>query len=173
MSVYRGAVYQRGHGIGSFLGGLFRSMTPLFKNAASAVGKEALHQGIGFLGDIAPGTMHPKEAAGARFKNFTSALKRKFDDKMDRVFSGGGAGSRGYKRRRITRVTPQSLTNRLGTRVSKKRRRRRKKIRKPKRKKTALRRKKHSKVVKRRSRKGRKVFQRKGVKGRRRRDIFN
>src|SRR5215468_9002661 len=75
-SVYRGAAYQRGHGIGSFLGGLFRTISPLLKSGASTVGKEALRTGVGFLGDIAAGTVHPKDAAGVRFKEFTNTFFR-------------------------------------------------------------------------------------------------
>src|SRR5215468_1693102 len=97
-SVYRGAAYQRGHGIGSFLGGLLRTISPLLKSGASTVGKEALRTGVGFLGDIAAGTVRPRHAAGTRFKEFTDTLKRKADAKMDRVLSGGGAA---YKKRRI------------------------------------------------------------------------
>src|SRR5436190_3052867 len=117
-SVYQGAAYQRGHGVGSFLGGLFRTISPLLKSGASTVGREALRTGVGFLGDIAAGTVRPSHAAGARFKEFTNTLKRKADSKMDRVLNGGGAAS--YKKRRIARVTPQSL-NRLLRASTKKR----------------------------------------------------
>jgi len=140
-SVYQGAPYQRGHGIGSFLGGLFRTITPLLKSGATALGKEALRHGIGFLGDIAGGTTLPREAAGARFKQFTDTLKRKADSKLDRVLSGGGI----RKKRRVTRVTPQSLARHLSGRIK----RPRALIVLKRRKKTKARR----KTVKRRSRK--------------------
>jgi len=118
-SVYQGSPYQRGHGIGSFLGGLFRTITPLLKSGASALGKEALRHGIGFLGDIASGTTLPKEAAGARFKQFTGSLKRKADEKLERVLSGGGiGGSKRYKKRRMPRVSPQSLKRLLQARIN-------------------------------------------------------
>jgi len=111
-SVYHGAAYQRGHGIGSYLGGLFRTISPLLKSGASAVGREALRSGVAFLGDIAGGTVRPRDAAGTRFKEFSTTLKRKADEKMDRVMSGGGA----YKKRRIDRISPQSLTRLLSGR---------------------------------------------------------
>jgi len=119
-SVYQGAAYQRGHGVGSFLGGLFRTISPLLKSGARTLGREALRTGVGFLGDIAEGTVRPRHAAGARFKEFTNTLKRKADSKMDRVLSGGGAAVASYKKRRIARVTPQSL-NRLLRASTKKR----------------------------------------------------
>ena len=155
-SVYQGAAYQRGHGVGSFLGGLFRTISPLLKSGASAVGREALRTGVGFLGDIAAGTVRPSHAAGARFKEFTNTLKRKADSKMDRVLTGGG-----YKKRRIERVTPQSL-NRLLRASTKQRTPAKKKQRKTtatgkrKAKLTAVRkqRKNRRKVVQRRRRRG-------------------
>ena len=122
-SVYQGAAYQRGHGVGSFLGGLFRTISPLLKSGASAVGREALRTGVGFLGDIAAGTVHPRRAAGTRFKEFTNTLKRKADNKMDRVLTGGGgaAAAVSYKKRRIARVTPQSLNRLLRAHIKRRR----------------------------------------------------
>ena len=38
--VYIGNSTQRGHGIGSFLGGLYRAVLPLFKSGVKAIGKE-------------------------------------------------------------------------------------------------------------------------------------
>lgn len=107
-SVYRGAAYQRGHGVGSFLGGLARTIMPLLKSGAAALGKEALSSGVGFLGDISAGTRDPRQAANARLRQFTGGLKRRADSKLERVLQGGG-----YKKRRITRVTPQSLAKLL------------------------------------------------------------
>lgn len=54
--IYAGPSYQRGYGIGSFLGGLFRTISPILpfiKSASKAVGKEVLSSGVGFLRDIA------------------------------------------------------------------------------------------------------------------------
>lgn len=112
-TVYRGAPYQRGHGIGSFLGGLFRTVVPVLKSGASAVGREALRSGLGFLGDIAAGTERPRRAANARLKEFTGTLKRKADEKLERILSGGGV-----KKKRVQRVTPQSLAKLLRVRTS-------------------------------------------------------
>ena len=43
---------QRGHGIGSFLAGLFRSLKPLSIRGARALGREALNTGAQILADI-------------------------------------------------------------------------------------------------------------------------
>jgi hypothetical protein len=44
---------QRGHGIGSFLSGLFRMIRPIFVSGAKAVGRESLRTGGKILSDIA------------------------------------------------------------------------------------------------------------------------
>lgn len=146
-TVFRGSAQQRGHGVGSFLGGMFRTIAPLFKT----VGKEALRSGVGFLSDIAAGTASPKTSASSRLKQFTGTLKRKADEKMDRILTGGGVKRRRRtvrkkrkvttttKRRRLTggggrtstykkkrRVTPQSIRALLGRRTSQQQQRRRK-----------------------------------------------
>ena len=116
-SVFRGGsadVYQHGHGIGSFLGGLFRSVMPILKSGATAVGKEALRSGVGFLGDVVT-KGDARTAANTHLKEFTSGLKRRADGKLERVLQGRGAVA--YKKRRVSRVTPQSLANLLRVRM--------------------------------------------------------
>lgn len=51
-NVYSGPVYQKGYGIGSFLGGLFRSLLPLLKNGTSVLGSELLKTGANIITDI-------------------------------------------------------------------------------------------------------------------------
>lgn len=51
-SIYAGPAYQKGYGIGSFLGGLFRSVYPLLKKGTSAIGSELLKSGVGLLSDL-------------------------------------------------------------------------------------------------------------------------
>ena len=50
--VYVGAPYQRGSGIGSFLGGVFRYVLPFLKRGATAVSKEALLAGMNIMSDV-------------------------------------------------------------------------------------------------------------------------
>lgn len=92
--IYKGVPHQRGNGIGSFLGGLFRSVLPLLTSGARVVGKEALNAGIGLLSDIA--SARPlKQSLQSRLKDVNSNLKRKADEKIDSLMSGSG-----YKNRR-------------------------------------------------------------------------
>lgn len=51
-NVYSSGVYQKGHGIGSFLGGLFRCVFPLLKSGSSAIGSELLKSGANIISDI-------------------------------------------------------------------------------------------------------------------------
>lgn len=51
-SIYAGPAYQKGYGIGSFLGGLFRGVFPLLKKTTKAVGSELLKSGVGLLSDL-------------------------------------------------------------------------------------------------------------------------
>lgn len=50
--VYSSGLYQKGHGIGSFLGGLFRCVFPLLKSGSSALGTELLKSGANIISDI-------------------------------------------------------------------------------------------------------------------------
>jgi hypothetical protein len=51
-TIYSGPLYQKGYGIGSFLGGLFRACIPFLKNRSAAVGKQLLKSGIEVIGDL-------------------------------------------------------------------------------------------------------------------------
>lgn len=73
LPVFVGARMQRGHGIGSVLGGLFRSALPLIKRGAAAVGKQALRSGMEFAGDLLQGR-DAKEAAAGRAKEAAGTL---------------------------------------------------------------------------------------------------
>lgn len=112
-NVYRGAEYQRGHGIGSFLGGLFRSVTPLLKSGVKALGKEALRSGLGFVSDMAY-SVPAKESVRNRVKEMTGNLKRRADNKIESLMEGSG-----YKRRRKA-VTIQSIERLLQRKTVKK-----------------------------------------------------
>lgn len=52
--LYSGSPFiQHGHGIGNFLGGLFRIIKPFLVSGAKAVGRESLSTGANILSDIA------------------------------------------------------------------------------------------------------------------------
>lgn len=73
---YSGPIYQRGYGIGSFLGGLFRSILPILKKGSIAVGKEILSSGSHFLNDIG-NDVKPRDALRSRAREAYNNIKRK------------------------------------------------------------------------------------------------
>lgn len=87
--VYVGTEYQRGHGIGSFLGGLFRRALPLIKSGARTVGKEALRTGVNIVNDMQDDTTF-RQALRNRALEAGLNLKRKATDKLLSVMSGSG-----------------------------------------------------------------------------------
>jgi hypothetical protein len=46
LGVFAGRRYQRGHGLGSIFGGLFKAAMPLLKKGAKTLGREALKTGL-------------------------------------------------------------------------------------------------------------------------------
>ena len=73
---FAGAQYQRGHGLGSLFGGLLRSVMPLLKRGAVALGRGALKTGVRIAGDVLSG------------QNIKTAAKR-------RVTDAGGTSTHG------------------------------------------------------------------------------
>lgn len=73
---YSGPIYQRGYGIGSFLGGLFRSILPLLKKTGVAIGKEVLHSGSNFISDLG-NNVNPRAAFDMRAKETLQKIKKK------------------------------------------------------------------------------------------------
>ena len=110
--VYSGTNFQKGHGIGSFLSSIFRSIVPLFKSGARAVGKEMLRTGGNIMHDIAMDTS-PRESMKRRFGEAGDNIKNKLNNKLD-VLVG-----QGYKKRKITRKA-QSKVARSSRRITKK-----------------------------------------------------
>lgn len=87
-AIYRGSVYQRGHGFGSFLKGLFRSVMPLLRSGLKTVGQEALRSGTHFLDDVAS----EKPVVGAfksRVAESAENLKRQVQSKIDSLVGSG------------------------------------------------------------------------------------
>ena len=65
---FAGARVQRGHGFGSLFGGLLRSVAPLIKRGALALGNRALKTGAQIAGDVLSG------------ENIRTAAKRRDED---------------------------------------------------------------------------------------------
>ena len=55
LAYFTGARVQRGHGFGSLFSGLLRSVAPLIKRGAVALGKRALTTGAQIAGDVVAG----------------------------------------------------------------------------------------------------------------------
>ena len=105
--VFVGSHHQRGHGIGQFLGGLFRRALPLLTRGAKAVGKEALHASYNMLTDVAQ-DIPLKQSLRNRAKESAYNLRRKAEEKLDKLMEGEG-----YKTKR--RLISNHLLNTLGT----------------------------------------------------------
>lgn len=122
IKVYVGGREQRGNGIGSFLGGLFRRAIPLLTAGAKVAGREAAKASLGVLTDIATRRRPPKDSIRLRLQDSTTNLKRAADEKINRLMTGSG-----YKKRRIARATHSRVR-----RVKRQTTGRKKKIRKAK-----------------------------------------
>lgn len=101
--IYVGAPDQRGSGIGSFLGGVFRYVLPLLKRSAKAVGKEALSATANIMADVGERKTPFKEALRTRMRESGNNLKRKADENLTRFMNGEG-----YKAKR-TALPPHLL----------------------------------------------------------------
>lgn len=115
-SIFVGAPYQRGHGIGRFLGGLFRSVLPLLTKGAKAIGKEALRSGLHVIEDVSGNHIPFKESLRRRAAESGENLKRKANEKMALLMNGSGYNSK------IARREMQSLTGRTPRRTTRKKR---------------------------------------------------
>ena len=72
---FSGAPFQRGYGLGSIFTSLAKSIMPLVKSGAKAIGKQALKGGLGFASDVLAGK-NAKQAAVDRARAASSTLLR-------------------------------------------------------------------------------------------------
>lgn len=119
--IYVGAPYQRGSGIGSFLGGIFRYVLPLIKRSAKAVGKEALNAGLNIAADVGENNKPFKEAFRARVRESGSNLQSRAKENLDKFMNGDGY-----------RISRHALPSRLAAALDKKKRKKRTKKKKKK-----------------------------------------
>ena len=139
--VFVGSSYQRGHGIGSFLGGLFRGfrkILPFLNKGARAVGKEALRAGINVIDDV-ENNKPLKEAIKSRLVESRGNLKRKAKEKISSLMRGSGykistksaalqfplggrdrSISHRKRRRGVKRKSSRSITGRKSKKVTRK-----------------------------------------------------
>lgn len=108
-TVYAGNAYQRGHGIGSFLSGLFRCVFPLLKSGTATVGSELLKTGANIVSDI------------SRNEDFDTVIKRRGKETIENLskMAGEKMFGRGYISN-VTRKRKQSQTKARGGKKAKK-----------------------------------------------------
>lgn len=121
-SYYVGSRYQRGNGVGAWLGGLLRRVLPYVASGAKAVGKEALRAGVRVVGDVANNGANFKEALASRARESRQTLKRKAADKLSEMMKGEGYKLRALKRARQSRK--KRASGRIVTKNKKKRKKR-------------------------------------------------
>ncbi len=97
---FQGLAYQRGNGLGSFFGRLFRSILPVAKKIGKSVGREALSMGANVIGDLAEG------------KNIKASLKNRGLKASENLLNKAGSairnqsGGRIGKRKVTSKVVP-------------------------------------------------------------------
>ena len=106
--VFRGAVYQRGHGFGDVFKKFFRWIVPIVKQyagpIASTVGKEALKSAINIANDSLDG------------KSFTTSSKDRFKESLNNLSTKIGSGR---KRKKKTKIVTFSPSKKIYKRVKK------------------------------------------------------
>jgi hypothetical protein len=106
ISVYGGVENQKGHGLGSILGSLFRSATPLLKSIGKKVGKQVLHSGLQVADDVLSGS-NLKQSLKRRAKEGAISLihqKGSGINEDDEDLESSEEEGYKYKRRIITPV---------------------------------------------------------------------
>lgn len=98
-TVFVGAPRMRGHGLGSWFSGIFRSALPLLAKGARSFGKEALRAGVNILDDVTENNVGFKEAFHNRVNESGRNLKRKATDKIKKMMEGSGYIHHATKRR--------------------------------------------------------------------------
>lgn len=110
--VHKYAKTQRGNGIGSFFGGLFRRIMPYIKSGISSVGSELVSSGANILRDVLKGR-DTKDSISERLTNVGTNLGAQASAKVSSMLGLG------YKRRRKT-VKKQSSSCKRRKKVARK-----------------------------------------------------
>lgn len=109
-NVYSAPIYQKGYGIGSFLGGLFRTVLPILKKGATVLGSECLNSGKNIISDIVS-NQDPEIVIKKRGKEAIHNLSRVVADKM----FGEGYKSMSAKKRKQSDSKSQPVKKRKKT----------------------------------------------------------
>ena len=70
---FSGSAYQKGYGLGGIFSSIAKTVLPLVKSGAKAIGKQVLRSGVGFASDVLEGK-NAKQAAIDRAKSAGSNL---------------------------------------------------------------------------------------------------
>lgn len=108
--IYRGSAFQKGYGIGSWLGGLFRHIIPLLRKGGKALGGELLNTVNNVLDDVTHNGKTFETAIKSRGVEGIDNLKRKAVATM----KGGGVNHSSKSKSRQSSGKPrckQSLKN--------------------------------------------------------------
>ncbi len=98
LPVFYGARSQRGHGIGSIFSGLWRTVFPILKRVAPALGRKALQTGVQIADDVTSGKSF-KEAAKTRVMNAIEEGINKLGSSPPAT-TQSGSGTRKIRKRR-------------------------------------------------------------------------
>lgn len=120
--VYSGANYQKGHGLGSFLSGIFRSVFPLLKSGARSLGNEFLRTGGNIMHDIAL-QKAPRESFRKRVHEAGDNITKNLDAGIKNLVGSGYKRPKLVNRRQLQASTRKKTTQARKTPVKKRTRR--------------------------------------------------
>lgn len=103
-NIYAGPSYQKGYGIGSFLGGLFRTIYPILKKGSAVFGSELLKSGANIITDLSKNE-EPQQVIKKRGKETINNLSKRVGDHM----FGAGYRADGKLKRRQSSATVGSV----------------------------------------------------------------
>lgn len=126
VNVFRGTSYQRGHGIGQFFGGLLRTVMPLIKSGARAIGRQVLTSGASLLGDVVAKKPF-KQSFRERVAEAGESLKRKAESKVQQLVGEGLKQPRIRRQSHSASVLRRRKTSQLKKKRDQKARRKQKK----------------------------------------------
>lgn len=121
MPVYVGSRGQRGHGIGSVLGGLFRSAVPMLKRGLANFGRHALKAGLDIANDVVEGGDFRESAKRHAVSGLKDFARDTIKDISTSEVLSNQSGS-GRRRRRRARTVKRKASKSRGRRKTAKKR---------------------------------------------------
>lgn len=106
MDGFQGIPYQRGYGLGSFFGHLFRTILPVAKRIGKTVGKEALAMGANVASDLVQGR-NARESLEEHGRQAAANLMNKASSHIRKNQSGSGLQKRSVSSKTIAIEKPK------------------------------------------------------------------